>query len=111
MYHMTSSTPKGGASYRRRAPMSAVSQERRKGWRGSRTSAMIATVGRALLAAIFVFAGVSKVVGPQPYLDHLKAFGVPAILLPAVIVLEIGAGVTLLAGWRQGIAGGALGIC
>jgi 4,5:9,10-diseco-3-hydroxy-5,9,17-trioxoandrosta-1(10),2-diene-4-oate hydrolase len=87
--------------------MSVVSQARWSGVRGSRT---IATVGRALVAAIFIFAGVSKIVGPQPYLDHMQAFGVPAILLPAVIALEIGAGVTLLVGWRQRAAAGALGI-
>jgi len=63
-----------------------------------------------LVAALFIFAGLSKVIGPQPYLDHMKEFGVPTLLLPAVIALEIGAGLTLLAGWRLRAAAGALGI-
>ena len=61
----------------------------------------IATVaGRALVALLFILAGLAKVLGPQPFLEHMAAFGVPSVLLPAVIVLEIGAGVAVLIGWR-----------
>src|SRR5262245_55365383 len=70
----------------------------------------LAVFGRVLVAALFIFAGLSKVIGPQPYLDHMKEFGVPTLLLPAVIALEIGAGLTLLVGWRLRAAAGALGI-
>src|SRR5262249_46255866 len=56
--------------------------------------------GRALLAALFIFAGVIKIVTPQPFLDHMTEFGVPTLLLPAVIALELGGGLALLAGWR-----------
>jgi putative oxidoreductase len=66
--------------------------------------------GRALLAMLFILAGLAKAVGPQPFLQHMAAFGVPAFLLPAVIVLEVGAGVALLLGWRLRDAAGALGM-
>jgi putative oxidoreductase len=61
-----------------------------------------AIAGRALMALLFVLAGLAKALGPQPFLDHMAAFGVPAILLPAVILLEIGAGLAVLIGWRVG---------
>jgi putative oxidoreductase len=66
--------------------------------------------GRALLAMLFILAGLAKVLGPQPFLQHMAAFGVPSFLLPAVIVLEVGAGVALLVGWRLRDAAGALGV-
>lgn len=64
--------------------------------------------GRALLALLFILAGVAKIIGPEPFLAHMAAFGVPAILLPAVIALEIGAGVAVLLGWRLPYSAGAL---
>src|SRR5215831_1496890 len=100
------------ASARKERDMSDVIQERWDGVpaRPSEVSLAIAVAGRILVAALFIFAGLSKVIGPQPYLDHMKEFGVPTVLLPAVIALEIGAGVTLLVGWRLRVAAGALGI-
>ena len=56
--------------------------------------------GRALIAALFIFAGVIKIITPQPFLDHMAEFDVPTILLPGVIALELGAGLALLIGWR-----------
>ncbi len=66
--------------------------------------------GRALLAILFILAGLAKAVAPGPFLQHMSAFGVPAFLLPAVIALEVGAGVALLVGWRLRDAAGALGV-
>lgn len=56
--------------------------------------------GRALVALLFILAGVAKIVGPKPFLDHMAQHHVPAVLLPAVIVLEIGAGLSVLTGWQ-----------
>ena len=66
--------------------------------------------GRGLIALLFVVAGVVKVLGPQPFLDHMSQAGVPTFLLPAVIALELGAGLALMIGWRVRDAAGALGI-
>jgi len=71
---------------------------------------IVAIGGRALLALLFILAGLAKALGPQPFLQHMAAFGMPAFLLPAVIVLEVGAGAALLMGWRLREAAGALGI-
>ncbi len=57
-------------------------------------------IGRALLAFLFVSAGITKIVGPKPLLDHMAQHRVPGVLLPAVYGLEIGAGVLLLVGWQ-----------
>ena len=56
--------------------------------------------GRTLLAWMFVSAGVSKIgayAGTQAYME---SFGIPGLLLPAVIALEIIGGLAVLAGIR-----------
>jgi len=64
--------------------------------------------GRGLLALLFVLAGLSKIAGPKPVLEHMKQQHVPAILFPAVIALEIAAGGALLVGWQVPIAASVL---
>ena len=71
---------------------------------------IIATVGRAALAGMFILAGAAKLVGPAPFLAHMKQFSVSRLLLPAVIALEIGAGAALLLGWRTPLAAGSLSV-
>ncbi len=66
--------------------------------------------GRALLAMLFILAGLAKILGPQPFLQHMAQYNVPGFLLPAVIALELGAGIALLLGWQVGFAAAALGI-
>jgi putative oxidoreductase len=66
--------------------------------------------GRALVATLFILAGLAKIAGPKPYLEHMMQFGVPTFLLPAVIALELGAGLAILIGWRIRDAAGALAI-
>lgn len=73
-------------------------------------STVLTVAGRALIAMLFIFAGVAKALAPQPFLDHMAEFGVPAVLLPAVIVLEVGAGIALLAGRRLRYTAGALAV-
>ena len=69
---------------------------------------IVATVGRAMLAALFILAGVAKLLGPAPFLAHMDQFRIPRLVLPAVIALEIGAGAALLMGWRTAITAGVL---
>jgi putative oxidoreductase len=66
--------------------------------------------GRALVAILFVLAGLAKILNPQPFLEHMTHFGVPTFLLPAVIALELGAGLAILIGWRIRDAAGGLAI-
>ena len=64
--------------------------------------------GRALIALLFVGAGVSKILGPAPFLAHMAEHHVPGVLLPPVAALEIGAGLAVLFGWRLRYSAGAL---
>lgn len=61
--------------------------------------------GRVLLSLIFVMGGLGKLgagyAGTQGYMD---AMGVPGMLLPLVILLEIGGGLALILGWKTRIA-------
>jgi putative oxidoreductase len=71
---------------------------------------VIAIAGRILLAGLFILAGAAKIANPQPFLEHMAAHHIPGVLLPAVIALELGAGLAVLIGWQIPIAAGALGL-
>ncbi|ALP39627.1 DoxX family protein [Aeromonas schubertii] len=55
-------------------------------------------VGRVLLALMFVSAGWSKIGGYAGTQGYMEAMGVPGMLLPLVILLELGGGLAILAG-------------
>ncbi|OBS10249.1 DoxX family protein [Acidihalobacter prosperus] len=57
-------------------------------------------VGRILLAQIFVIAGVDKILAYHGTAQYMAAYGVPSVLLPLVILLEVGGGVALMLGWQ-----------
>ena len=59
-----------------------------------------APLGRALLAAIFLISGVQKIFGYAGTAGYMEAMGVPSILLPLVILVEVGGGLALLLGWH-----------
>ncbi|SDR61796.1 putative oxidoreductase [Rhizobiales bacterium GAS113] len=71
---------------------------------------IVTIIGRALLASLFILAGVVKIAGPRPFLDHMAAHHIPGALLPLVILLELSAGAALLIGWRLPFAAGALAV-
>lgn len=71
-------------------------------------SMIVLIAGRVLLSMLFVLAGINKIVGPKPVLDHMQQEGVPRLFLPAVVALEIAAGGALLIGWHTQIAAGVL---
>src|ERR1700748_3381067 len=73
--------------------------------------ANIVTIGgRVLVAMLFILAGVVKIINPAPFVAHMVEFGVPTLFFPAVIALEIGAGLAVLLGWRLRYTAGALAI-
>ena len=59
-------------------------------------------VGRVLLSAIFVVAGIRSISDFPMFSSYMAAFGVPwpKVLLPLAIILEIGAGLMLVLGIR-----------
>ena len=56
--------------------------------------------GRVLLAIAFVVAGYGKIGGYAGTQGYMEAAGVPGMLLPLVIVLELGGGLAIIAGWQ-----------
>jgi len=75
----------------------------------SNTVNNIATLaGRTMLAAIFIIAGFSKIgayAGTQAYMESV---GIPGMLLPAVIGLEIFGGIAILIGFQTRITAALL---
>lgn len=65
-------------------------------------------VGRILLAHIFLLAGLNKITGYSGTQGYMEAMGVPGMLLPLVIILEIGGALALIAGWQTRLAAYAL---
>lgn len=57
-------------------------------------------VARILLAHIFVLAGMNKIMGYAGTQGYMEMMGVPGMLLPLVIILELGGGLALVAGWQ-----------
>jgi putative oxidoreductase len=61
-------------------------------------------LGRISIGSIFLFAGISKTSGYAATAGYMEAMGVPAVLLPLVIALELGGGAAIILGWKTRIA-------
>ena len=72
------------------------------------TEKSVDLIGRILLAAMFVDAGVSKIGAYAGTQGYMASAGVPGALLPAVIALEVLGGVALIVGFRTRIVAIAL---
>ncbi|MBV6448304.1 DoxX family protein [Nitrosomonas sp.] len=57
-------------------------------------------VARIFLAQIFLLSGIFKISGYAGTQGYMEAMGVPGMLLPLVIALEIGGGLAIVAGWQ-----------
>ncbi|PXW85735.1 putative oxidoreductase [Nitrosomonas sp. Nm84] len=57
-------------------------------------------VARIMLALIFLIAGLQKIGGYEGTQGYMESAGVPGMLLPLVILLEVGGGLALIAGWQ-----------
>lgn len=55
-------------------------------------------VGRALLAALFILFGFEKITGYAGSAQYMEAYGLPGLLLPLAIVVELGGGLAILLG-------------
>jgi putative oxidoreductase len=73
-------------------------------------SKIVLFVGRALIACLFILAGLAKLTGPQPFLAHMAQHGVPGQLLPLVAALELMTGLAILTGVLLRPAAAALGL-
>ncbi len=60
--------------------------------------------GRILLSILFITAGWGKITGYAGTAGYMDSMGVPSILLPLVILTELGGGLAVLVGWQTRIA-------
>ena len=69
-----------------------------------------ALAGRILLATLFTMSGIGKIGGFAGTAAYMAGKGLPAaeVLLVATIVIELGGGVAIVAGWKTGWAAIAL---
>ena len=63
----------------------------------------MAPLGRTLLALIFIVSGFGKITGYAATQGYMEAMGVPGMLLPLVIALEVGGGFAIVVGWQTRI--------
>jgi len=56
-------------------------------------------LGRILLAHMFLISGIQKISGYAGTQQYMESVGLPGMLLPLVILLEIGGGLALILGW------------
>jgi putative oxidoreductase len=57
-------------------------------------------IGRLFLGHIFLISGIGKLAGYGATQAWMESMGVPGMLLPAVIALEIGGGAAVIVGWQ-----------
>ncbi|MDQ6958386.1 MAG: DoxX family protein [Mariprofundaceae bacterium] len=67
-------------------------------------------IGRILLAQLFLMAGIHKITAYAGTQGYMEAMGVPGMLLPLVILLEVGGGLMLVLGWKARWAAAAMGV-
>lgn len=60
---------------------------------------VMSLIGRVGLAFIFVMAGYSKIGGYDGTVGYMESVGLPGMLLPLVIALELGGGLAIVAGF------------
>lgn len=65
-------------------------------------------VGRILLALMFVLGGWSKISGYSGTQQYMASAGVPGILLPLVIIVELIGGLMIVVGYKTRLAALAL---
>ena len=59
-----------------------------------------APIGRLLLSMIFIFSGFTKITGYAATQGYMEAMGVPGMLLPLVIAVELLGGIAILFGFK-----------
>lgn len=70
--------------------------------RSDTPQAVAALAGRVLLSAIFLLSGVSKLAAPAMMIGYIGSVGLPfpQLALALAVIVEIGGGLALVAGWR-----------
>lgn len=77
-----------------------------------RYATSFATVGRIVIAAIFIVSGLGKIAAPEATQGYIASVGLPFPLLGYLIALlaEVGGGVLLLVGYRTRLIAALLAV-
>lgn len=67
-------------------------------------------IARLMLAHIFLIAGLQKIGGYEGTQGYMESAGLPGMLLPLVILVEVGGGLAIMIGWQTKLAAIALAI-
>lgn len=67
-----------------------------------------APAGRVFLATIFFMSGLTKITSYTGTQGYMEAMGVPGVLLPLVIALEVIGGLAIIIGWKTKLVAFAL---
>jgi putative oxidoreductase len=65
---------------------------------------LAAPVGRVLISLLFVITGIQKISGFEGTQAFMESAGLPGMLLPLVIAVEIIGGLAVIVGWQTRIA-------
>ncbi|MGM8872329.1 DoxX family protein [Psychrobacter sp. 2Y5] len=63
-----------------------------------------APIGRLFISMIFIFSGFTKITGYAGTAGYMESMGVPSMLLPLVIAVEILGGIAVLIGFKARLA-------
>lgn len=67
-------------------------------------------IARVMLGHIFLIAGLQKIGGYEGTQGYMESVGLPGMMLPLVILLEAGAGLAIIIGWKTRWAAAALAL-
>ena len=67
-------------------------------------------IARLFLGQIFLLSGVFKISGFEGTQGYMEAMGVPGMLLPLVIFIEVAGGLAIIAGWQTRLVALALAV-
>ncbi|HEY4316650.1 MAG TPA: DoxX family protein [Herbaspirillum sp.] len=78
----------------------------------SNNQAMLATVGRVLIAVIFIMSGFGKIGAPEATQGYIASVGMPAPLLAYIgaVIVELGGGILLILGYRARLVAAIMAI-
>jgi len=65
---------------------------------------LAAPAGRVLISLIFITSGLSKLGSFAGTQDYMESVGVPGMVLPVVIAVEVLGGLAIILGWQARIA-------
>ena len=67
-------------------------------------------VGRVFISLVFLLSGINKIINYEGSIGWMESFGMPGIFLIPAIILEIGAPILIISGYKVKIAAALLSV-